>query len=159
MYYTADVVRDYEAGNAHLDDEAAASVAAAWSHLDDIYYIDDYAPKDRIGIIADDSISAAYAVAAGDVTVKELCEQLRQLDAEWQESADPLGEIAVIDAAAALIAGDYVAENKEDLTDEGRALIEEANRAVRVHAAYLRAADAVMVGNSLATLHLDITNY
>lgn len=159
MYYTADVVRDYEAGNAHLDDEAAASVAAAWSHLDDIYYIDDYAPEDRIGIIADDATNAAYAVAAGDVTVKELCEQLRQLDAEWQESADPLGEIAVIDAAAALIAGDYVAENQEDLSDEDRALIEEANRAVRVHAAYLRAADAVLAGNSLATLHLDTTNH
>lgn len=159
MYYTADDVRDYEAGNAHLDDEAAASVAAAWSHLDDIYYIDDYTPEDRIGIIASSSIDAAYAVAAGDVTVKELCEQLRQLDAEWQESADPLGEIAVIDAAVALIAGDYVAENQEDLTDEDRALIEEANRAVRVHAAYLRAADAVMAGNSLATLHLDITNH
>ena len=89
MYYTADVVRDYEAGNAHLDDEAAASVAAAWSHLDDIYYIDDYAPEDRIGIIADDATNAAYAVAAGDVTVKELCAQLRQLDAEWQETAWP----------------------------------------------------------------------
>lgn len=74
MYYTADAVRDYEAGNAHLDDEAAASVAAAWSHLDDIYYIDDYAPENRIGIIADDATNAAYAVAAGDVTVKELCE-------------------------------------------------------------------------------------
>lgn len=159
MYYTADAVRDYEAGNAHLDDEAAASVAAAWSHLDDIYYIDDYAPKDRIGIIADDATNAAYAVAVGDVTVKELCEQLRQLDIEWQESADPLGEIAVIDAAVALIAGDYVAENQEDLTDEDRALIEEANRAVRVHAAYLRAADAVLGGNSLATLHLDIANH
>lgn len=159
MYYTADAVRDYEAGNARLDDEAAASVAAAWSHLDDIYHLDDYAPEDRIGIIADNSISAAYAVTAGDVTVKELCEQLRQLDTEWQESADPLGEIAVIDAAVALIAGDYVAENQEDLTDEDRALIEEANRAVRVHAAYLRAADAVLAGNSLATLHLDTTNH
>ena len=159
MHYTTNDVRDYEVGNTHLDDEAAASVAAAWSHLDDIYYIDDYAPEDRIGIIADDASSAAYAVAAGDITVKELCEQLRQLDAEWQESADPLGEIAVIDAAAALIAGDYVAENQEDLTDEDRALINEANRAVRVHAAYLRAADAVLAGNSLATLHLDTTNH
>lgn len=159
MHYTTDDVRDYEAGNAHLDDEVAASVAAAWSHLDDIYYIDDYAPEDRIGIIASSSIDAAYAVAAGDVTVKELCEQLRQLDAEWQESADPPGEIAVIDAAVALIAGNYVAENQEDLTGEDRALIEEADRAVRVHAAYVRAADAVMVGNSLATLHLDTTNH
>ena len=159
MHYTAEAVRDYEAGSAHLDDEAAASVAAAWSHLDDIYYIDDYAPENRIGIIADDSISAAYAVAAGDVTVKELCEQLRQLDAEWQESADTLDGIAVIDAAVALVAGDYVAENQEGLTDEDRALIAEANRAVRVHAAYLRAADAVVVGNSLATLHLDTTNH
>lgn len=159
MCYTIDAVRDYEAGNAHLDDEAAASVAAAWSHLDDIYYIDDNAPENRIGIIADDSISAAYAVAAGDVTVKELCEQLRQLDAEWQESADTLDGIAVIDAAVALVAGDYVAENQEGLTDEDRALIAEANRAVRVHAAYLRAADAVVVGNSLATLHLDTTNH
>lgn len=40
-----------------------------------------------------------------------------------------------------------------------RALIEEANRAVRVHAAYQRAADAVLAGNSLATLHLDTTNH
>lgn len=145
MHYTIDAVRYYEAGSAHLDDEAATSVAAAWSHLDDIYYIDDYTPENGIDIIASSSINAVYAVASGDITVKELCEQLRQLDTEWQESADPLGEIAVIDAAVALIAGDYVAENQEDLTDEDRALIEEANRAVRVHAAYLRAADAVMV--------------
>ena len=53
----------------------------------------------------------------------------------------------------------YTTNDVRDYEAGNTHLDDEANRAVRVHAAYLRAADAVLAGNSLATLHLDTTNH